>query len=70
MISNDPDFAGASWRSFDQGVPWTLGGAPDALNFVYVKFRDDNNNESVGSEVGVILYDPFTSYLPIVLKAY
>ena len=70
MISNDPDFAGASWRSFDQGVPWTLGGAPDALNFVYVKFRDDNDNESVGSEVGVILYDPFTSYLPIVLKAY
>jgi len=69
MISNDPSFAGASWQGFYQGVPWTLGGPPNALNFVYVKFRDDNANESVGAEVGVIFYGYF-NYLPIVIKAY
>jgi hypothetical protein len=70
MISNDPSFAGASWETFDQGVPWVLGGAPNALNHVYVRFRDVNGNESVGTEVGVILYDPHTMYLPMVLKSH
>jgi hypothetical protein len=67
-ISNDPAFVGASWEAFEQGVPWTLGGPPNALNYVYVKFRDDNANESVGTEVGVILYEQYTTYLPMILK--
>lgn len=69
-ISNDPSFAGVDWQAFAQGVPWTLGGAPHALNFVYVRFRDAHDNESVAAEVGAILYNPVTAYLPVVLRKY
>lgn len=68
LISNDLSFAGATWQDFGQDVPWRLGGPADAVNKVYVRFRDDNDNESTGTEVGTILYDPHTVYLPIVIK--
>jgi hypothetical protein len=69
MISNDPSFTGAAWQSFVQeNVPWTLVGTPNELNFVYVRFRDVHDNETVGTETGVILYDPNLILLPLIAK--
>jgi len=69
-ISNDPSLAGATWQTFAQGVPWTLGALPGQLAKVYVLFKDDAGNEAVGPAIGHILYDPPTTYLPIVLRGY
>ncbi|MGD8465366.1 MAG: hypothetical protein PVI09_15985, partial [Anaerolineae bacterium] len=62
--------AGAAWQTFAQGVPWTLGALPGQLAKVYVLFKDDAGNEAVGPAIGHILYDPPTTYLPIVLRNY
>ncbi len=72
LIGNDPALADAQWQPIDPygTVPWTLGGLPEAVNRVYVRFRDQNGNESVGTEVGMILYDPHTMYLPMLLKSH
>jgi hypothetical protein len=69
ILSNDPTFTGASWQAFYQGVPWVLGGPPNAVNQVYARFRDTSDNETVGTEVGLIFYDPDTIYLPIVIRS-
>ncbi len=41
---------------------------PDDVNKVYVRFRDAHDNESTGTEVGTIFYDPHTVYLPLSYK--
>jgi hypothetical protein len=69
ILSNDPTFVGASWEDFYQGVPWVLGGPPNAVNQVFARFRDTHGNETVGTEVGLIFYDPDTIYLPIILRS-
>ncbi|MEM8530392.1 MAG: VWA domain-containing protein [Chloroflexota bacterium] len=59
LISNDPSFAGATWRPFAQNISWQLAPtAPGATARVYVRYRDTANNESVGTEVDTIIYDP------------
>jgi hypothetical protein len=72
LISNDPAFTGAQWQSVSPPatvtVPWQLVANPGEVAQVYVRFRDANDNESVAPEVGVILYDPVTVYLPLVTK--
>jgi len=68
-ISNDPTFADApSWEAFGQDVPWTIAAGPGELARVYVRFKDDHGNESVGTEVGVITYAPYASYMPVIMK--
>jgi hypothetical protein len=67
MISNDPTFAGASWRGFVQGVPWRLAAQRGEVARVYARFRDTAGNESVAPEIGMILY-PYGSYLPLVIR--
>jgi hypothetical protein len=68
-ISNDPTLAGATWENFDDlGVPWTLEAMGGELAKVYVSFKDENGNESVTPEVGVILYEKYLIYLPTDFK--
>ncbi|NJM05916.1 hypothetical protein HC891_06525 [Candidatus Gracilibacteria bacterium] len=70
LISNDPGFAGAQWEPFTQGKPWTVAPGAGGLARVYVRFRDGNGNESVGTEVGQITVTGtgggLTIYLPII----
>ena len=67
MISNDPAFTGATWQSFQkENVPWTLVGTLNQLNFVYARFKDVHGNETVGTETGVILYNPYQILLPLI----
>jgi hypothetical protein len=70
LISNDPTFAGASWQAIDPygTVDWQLDGIPGEVANVYVRFRDENDNESVNPEVGMILYEGIPVYLPVVLR--
>lgn len=59
LISNDPSFAGATWRPFTQNISWRLAStAPGSTARVYVRYRDTANNESVATEVDSIIYDP------------
>ena len=68
-ISNDPSsLPGVEWQDFTKDVPWELAGQPGELAHVYVRFRDQNLNESVGTEVGTILYNANLIYLPVVLR--
>jgi hypothetical protein len=46
LISNNPDFSGASWEAYTTSKPWTLG-QTIGLASVYVRYRDTLNNESV-----------------------
>jgi hypothetical protein len=58
MLSNSPDFGGAAWRSFGQGLPWTLAAVPPgSLANVYARFRDAAGNTSIGVEVASIPYE-------------
>jgi hypothetical protein len=72
LISNDPTFTGAQWEAFAQGKPWTVAPGARGLARVYVRFRDDFGNESVGTEVGQIVVtgigDEQFIYLPIIRK--
>jgi hypothetical protein len=67
LISNNPSFVGATWQEFQQGVPWQLDAGPGELAMVYVRFRDKAENESVGSEVGMIYY-MHSIYLPLTVN--
>jgi hypothetical protein len=68
-ISNDLlSLPGMEWQDFAQDVPWQLAGQPGEMAHVYVRFRDENLNESVGTEVGTILYNPNLIYLPIIVR--
>lgn len=68
MISNDQTFAGASWQPFAQDVPWELDATTPGLAHVYVRFRDAAGNESIGTEVGSIYFQPNVVYLPVMLR--
>lgn len=74
LLSNDPSFVGASWQKVDDPssfhTPWLLDAAPGRVATVYARFRDDATpaNQSVGTEVAMILYRPPMIYLPLVLK--
>ena len=66
LISNSPDFDGATWQAFQQGIEWQLL-AGHGYRTIYVKFRDDNGNESLGSTATIFL-DADILYLPVTLK--
>jgi hypothetical protein len=68
-ISNDPSLTGADWQAFAQDVPWTLEASPGELAQVYVLFKDESDNESVGPTIGSILYSPQQIFLPLVLRS-
>jgi hypothetical protein len=68
-ISNDQSFDGASWQDFELSVPWHLEAELGEVDTVYVLFRDEAENESVGPETGMILYT-HPIFLPVVLNAY
>jgi hypothetical protein len=54
MISNDPNFAGASWESYATTRAWTLSSG-NSIKTVYVKFRDFALFESARYSDGIDL---------------
>jgi hypothetical protein len=69
MLSNDPGFAGAVWQSFvEDDVPWVLDAAVGEVASVYARFRDAADNESVGVEMDMILYDDWKIMLPAIFR--
>ncbi len=68
MISNTPDFSGAIWQPFTQGIPWVLDADQGDIGTVYVRFRDKSGNLSISPESDSILYQMITNYLPIITK--
>lgn len=68
MLSNSPDFSGASWQTFQQGIPWRLAGFPNQIAQVYARFKDQAGNVSIGTFIDGILYNPETVYLPSIAK--
>ena len=69
-ISNDPSLEGAEWQPFLQGVPWKLSSSSNYGDVakVYVRFKDENDNETVGVELGQIIYAPEVIMLPLVSR--
>lgn len=45
IISNNPDFSGASWESYDASKEWELL-TGDMIKIVYIKFKDNAGVES------------------------
>ena len=68
LLSNEPGFTGAEWQPFKQGAPWVLDAEPGEIATVYARFRDQSDNETVGTEMDMILYDHWRIYLPLVFK--
>jgi hypothetical protein len=67
LISNSPNFDGATWQPFAQDIPWQL--LPGVgIRTVYVKFRDVNGNESVATETASIFLDGNAVYLPFIIR--
>ncbi|MEM1137274.1 MAG: hypothetical protein AAGI07_15655, partial [Bacteroidota bacterium] len=54
MISNDPNFANASWESYNTDINWQLSDR-DGIKTVLVKFKDKAGNESEVSSDEIIL---------------
>jgi hypothetical protein len=68
-ISNTPSFKGVPWQPFAEIMPWTLADTPPGeMAYVYARFKDEVGNESVGTEVAMILYDWWHIQLPLVAK--
>ena len=68
MLSNTPDFSGAAWEPFGQGLPWTLAATPPGgLAHVYARYRDAAGNDLVGIEVASIRFE-LQHYLPVIHK--
>jgi Mg-chelatase subunit ChlD len=69
-ISNDPLLAGAEWQPFLQGVPWELSSSSNYGDVakVYVKFKDAHGNQTIGVELGQIIYAPDVILLPLVSR--
>jgi hypothetical protein len=61
LVSNTPDFAGATWRSFATRLSWTLppGGGKKT---VYVKYRDAKGRTTTASD-SIVLSVPTTPTL-------
>ncbi len=68
QLSNEPGFAKVEWQPFEQGVDWELDAELGEIATVYARFRDGSNNETVGTEMDMILYDNWRIYLPISFK--
>ena len=68
MLSNSPDFEGAVWQAFEQGIPWTLDILPVQVAHVYARFTDAAGNVSIGTEIDSILYQPLVQMLPMTMK--
>ena len=68
MISNTPDFTGAIWQMFEQGIPWKLDADPGEIGTVYVRFRDKSGNLSISPESDSILFQFVLQYLPLINK--
>ncbi|MBU4194408.1 MAG: metallophosphoesterase [Actinobacteria bacterium] len=59
MISNTPEFQGATWEKYDSTRKWTLAGGTAGRRHVYMKFRDmamPANESSVAEDE--IMYSP------------
>lgn len=54
LISNYPDFAGASWEPYSDTKNWTLT-AGDGTKTVYIRFADSLGNESQAYSDSIIL---------------
>jgi hypothetical protein len=67
MLSNSPDFSGATWQAFQQGIPWQLDVAPYQEAQVYARFKDSSSNESIGTEFDTIFFNP-PLLMPIVIR--
>jgi hypothetical protein len=65
LLSNDPTFMNAEWQPFDQDVPWVLDAELGEIATVYARFRDKSDNETIGTEMDMILYDNWKIYLPM-----
>jgi hypothetical protein len=59
LISNQPDFAGASWEAYATRRAWTLG----SNTAVYVRFRDNAGNVSQTYSAG-----SWKVFLPLIVK--
>ncbi len=72
LVSNPPDFAGASWQPYAPTMPWTLAAGLQMgdVASVYVKFRDAAMNESPDVAGDSIEYvgTTFNVYLPLVTR--
>jgi hypothetical protein len=68
LISNDPSMAGAVWQPFQQDFAWQLVPG-NGFRTVYVRFKDLNGNESVGTETATIFLDGAAAYLPLIQRA-
>ena len=54
MISEDSDYPGASWESYNPTKDFTLS-IGDSTKTVYIKFKDNANNESTSSSDTIVL---------------
>jgi len=68
LLSNGPMFAKAEWQPFKQDVSWVLDAELGEIATVYARFRDKSDNESVGTEMDMILYDNWKVYLPMSVR--
>jgi hypothetical protein len=68
MLSNSPDFSGATWQAFGQGIAWTLDVELFEEAHVYARFKDSSSNLSAGIETASILYAKITHYLPAIFR--
>jgi hypothetical protein len=67
LISNDAAFTGATWQPFQPSMAWQLA-AGDGLRTVYVRFKDENGNESVNVETATIYLESQRIYLPVIYR--
>ncbi len=65
LISNSPDFAGASWEPFEQEVEWDLTPG-EGLKTVYVKLKNEQGVETVVSDTVTVSYSvtPMPTWTP------
>ena len=68
LLSNEPNFIKAEWQPFEQDVPWVLDAELGEIAHVYARFKDKSDNESVGTEMAMILYDNWKINLPMIVK--
>lgn len=71
-LSNEPDFAGATWEPFATSATWTLATSSGPA-VVYVQYRDSAGNESRPISDAIIV-QPDTAnepdlYLPFIVKS-
>ncbi|UZR94657.1 hypothetical protein [Chondrinema litorale] len=66
MISNSSHFKTAKWQPYTENINWTLIGG-DGTKVIYVKFRDEANNESAVASAKIRLdtQPPIAQYVRI-----